>query len=86
MLFKIFARIEWKDTSKNPTEEVLTVSQSVSQSVSQNDLDLVRGLRKSGRALIQDTTDIVFTIHLLIKEAYGDPIPQNRPVVEGIAR
>ena len=37
----IFAKIEWKDTSKNPQE--------VKTTPSQNDLDLVKGLRKSGR-------------------------------------
>ena len=37
----VFAKIEWKDTSKNPQE--------VKTTPSQNDLDLVRGLTKSGR-------------------------------------
>ncbi len=52
---KVFARIEWKDTSKNPTQEVKTTP-------SQNDLDMVRGLRKSGRAR-EDTN------HTLSKKA-----------------
>jgi len=37
-------RTTWKDTSKNPTQEVKTTP-------SRNDLDLVKGLKRSGRAL-----------------------------------
>ena len=40
---KIFARIEWKDTSKNPQE--------VKTTPSRNDLDLVKGLKRLGQAL-----------------------------------
>ena len=43
LISKIFARIEWKDTSKNPQE--------VKTTPSRNDLDLVKGLKRLGQAL-----------------------------------
>ena len=56
---KIFAKIEWKDTSKNPTgsknnslsERFGLGPQEVKTTPSRNDLDLVEGLKGSGRAL-----------------------------------
>ena len=81
-IFKIFARIEWKDTSKNPQE--------VKTTPSRNDLDLVKGL--GGQALHAPLPRSAGTPTRIPMEAPPDaspsrasPLGQTTPV-EGSAR